>query len=723
MSNTFCQSEVLLIILGIWEIMFGSTNNNTPAFNLRCVLEKDKLNAKNFLEWEMAVRIVLRPEGRESVLNTPLPEPLPETATAAKKRARQTLEANSMQVTCLMLACMEHDFQKRFNNLDAYTIIQQLRTMFKKNARLVRFEANCKLLECKLGKGKPFGPHVFALIGHFQVMEKLGFPYPKELATDIVIRSLPETFDAFRLNFYMQGGEATLPELHGMLVQAERSLPTEPALKDVLMATPKAKVAALHECYHCHKIGHWKRNCPAIWKKKGLVRHLQVFDTACGSHITSNVHGLKRSRSLSKGEVDLRVGNGARVAALAVGVYILTLPSAKLLNGLYVLDLETHIYNINSKKRKTNDSNPTYLWHCRLGHISSKRIEKLRTSERANDLLALIYTDVCGPMSTVARGGYSYFITFTEDVRRYGYVYLMRHKWESFEKFKEFQNEFDDHLKNRGILSQLTPPGTPQLNGVSKRRNQTLLDMVRSVMSLADLPISFWGFALDIAAFTLNRAPTKAVEKTSCEMWTGNVPKLSFLRIWGCEAYVKRLISDKLAPKSDKCLFVGYPKKTKGYYFYNESENKVFVARNGVFLEQEFISRKTSGSNVYLEEVRDEQQMDKVNTSSEAPQHDNAQEEMHSTHLPPTAPSGENPREVTLPNEAETSLVVPLRKSSRTIIPSRRYIDFLLAENFEITMLESEEPTSHKDALESPDSEKWLEAMKSEMDSIHAKIH
>ena len=77
--------------------------------------------------------------------------------------------------------------------------------------------------------------------------------------------------------------------------------------------------------------------------------------------------------------------------------------------------------------------------------------------------------------------------------------------------------------------------------------------------------------------------------------------------------------------------------------------------------------------------------MDKVSTSSEAPQHD-AQEEMHSTHLPPTAPSGENPREVTLPNEAETSLVVPLRKSSRTIIPSRRYIDFLLTESSDTTV-------------------------------------
>ena len=87
------------------------------------------------------------------------------------------------------------------------------------------------------------------------------------------------------------------------------------------------------------------------------------------------------------------------------------------------------------------------------------------------------------------------------------------------------------------------------------------------------------------------------------EIWTGKTPSLSFLKIWGCDAYVKRQISYKLAPKFDKCLFVGYPKETKGYYFYNTSENKVFIARNGVFLKRKFISKGTSGSTVQLEEV------------------------------------------------------------------------------------------------------------------------
>ncbi|KAL1220014.1 Retrovirus-related Pol polyprotein from transposon TNT 1-94 [Cardamine amara subsp. amara] len=83
-------------------------------------------------------------------------------------------------------------------------------------------------------------------------------------------------------------------------------------------------------------------------------------------------------------------------------------------------------------------------------------------------------------MGTSARGNFQYFITFIDDFSRYGYVYLKRHKSESFEKFKEFQNE-------------LTLPGTPQWNGVSERRNQTLLDMVRSMMSHTDLPLSRLG--------------------------------------------------------------------------------------------------------------------------------------------------------------------------------------------------------------------------------------
>ena len=79
---------------------------------------------------------------------------------------------------------------------------------------------------------------------------------------------------------------------------------------------------------------------------------------------------------------------------------------------------------------------------CLLGKMTKTPF--IGFPERASDLLELIHTDVCGPMSSIARGGFQYFITFTNDLSRYGYVYMMKHKSETFEKFKEFQREVEN---------------------------------------------------------------------------------------------------------------------------------------------------------------------------------------------------------------------------------------------------------------------------------------
>ena len=78
---------------------------------------------------------------------------------------------------------------------------------------------------------------------------------------------------------------------------------------------------------------------------------------------------------------------------------------------------------------------------------------------------------------------------------------------------------------------------------------------------------------------------------------------MSFLKIWGCDTYVKRLQPDKLKPKSEKCVFIGYPKETIGYTFYHRSEGKIFVAKNGTFLEKGFLSKEVTGRIVELDEV------------------------------------------------------------------------------------------------------------------------
>jgi hypothetical protein len=118
----------------------------------------------------------------------------------------------------------------------------------------------------------------------------------------------------------------------------------------------------------------------------------------------------------------------------------------------------------------------------------------------------------------------------------------MRHKSKSFEKFKEFKPEVENqlnksikalrsdcegkylsyeftmYLKECEIVSQLAPPGTPQWNGIFERRNQTLLDMVRSMMSNTTFSKIFWGHALETVALTINRVPSKSVEKTPYEL-------------------------------------------------------------------------------------------------------------------------------------------------------------------------------------------------------------
>ena len=98
--------------------------------------------------------------------------------------------------------------------------------------------------------------------------------------------------------------------------------------------------------------------------------------------------------------------------------------------------------------------------------------------------------------------------------------------------------EFKDFLLENGILSHLTAPNTPEQTGVEKRKNQTLLDMVRSMISYSSLPLSFWGYALQTAVRILNVVLSKSIPKTPLELWNERKPSLRHLRIWVCPAHV-----------------------------------------------------------------------------------------------------------------------------------------------------------------------------------------
>ncbi|GJR48770.1 retrotransposon protein, putative, ty1-copia subclass [Tanacetum coccineum] len=126
------------------------------------------------------------------------------------------------------------------------------------------------------------------------------------------------------------------------------------------------------------------------------------------------------------------------------------------------------------------------------------------------------------------------------------------------------------------------------------------------MMNLPTLPLSFWDYALESATRILNMVPTKKVDKTPYELWYGKVPNLSYLKVWGCEALVKRDTPDKLQQRSIKCIFIGYPKETMGYYFYFPPKNKIVVARYAKFFEKSLITQEVSGRAVDLKEIQDE---------------------------------------------------------------------------------------------------------------------
>ena len=329
--------------------------------------------------------------------------------------------------------------------------------------------------------------------------------------------------------------------------------------------------------------------------------------------------------------------------------------------------------------------------------------------ERTTELLGLVHTDVCGPMTTQARGGYSYFITFTDDLSRFGYVYLMKHKFEAFDKFKEYQSmvkkqtrksikvlrsdrggeylstEFLDYLKVNGILFEWTSPFTPQLNGVAERRNRTLLDMVWSMMCFSNLLVSFWGHALEMAAYILNKVPSKSMSSTPYEIWSEKKTYLKYFKVWRCPAYVKRNFGYKLEARADKCLFVGYPREGRGYQFYHLTEQKVFVSRHATFLEKEYILEKENGKTIELEEVQETQI-------------ENSQPVEHIVRLEPEH-------------------ITPLRRSERVSRAPKRY-EFI-TENNEAQVIQNDEPLTYTEAIQSSDSDKWQEAMESEIDSMY----
>ena len=201
--------------------MTTNTSNNI----LRSILDKEKLSGTNFLDWHRNLRIVLKHDKKLYVLETPVPEEEPpSSAPKAERDAYKKHVDDANETACLMLATMNSELQKQDENMVAFDMIEHLKMLYQEQARHERFEVSKALFQGKLAEGAPVGPHVLKMIGYVENLERLGFPLEKELATDLILQSLPDRFSQFVLNFNMNDMDKSLPELLAMLRTAEQML-------------------------------------------------------------------------------------------------------------------------------------------------------------------------------------------------------------------------------------------------------------------------------------------------------------------------------------------------------------------------------------------------------------------------------------------------------------------------------------------------------------------
>ncbi|GJS45342.1 retrotransposon protein, putative, ty1-copia subclass [Tanacetum coccineum] len=424
-------------------------------------------------------------------------------------------------------------------------------------------------------------------ISYIDNIERLGHPVSLGLGVSLILISLGKEFDGFVQNYNMHSMGKTINEFRAMLKLHEQTLPKnnapvlhairagkvqkgnnkhkKPQLqlaargqnqgkgKNKLAYAPKPKIppppkrydpAKDSVCHQCGDTGHWKRNRPQYLAE--LLKNKKLSQGASGSD------------------------NSIQVSSNNM-VYFSAIPR----DGIFEIDLfgsytnVSSMYALSNKRAKSNLDTPL-LWHCRLGHISKKRIEKLQHDGLLN----------------------------STDLR-------------AFEKYVPCMS---GKMARKPYIHQVERANTPMYVAHSR----SCQDKEQATLSLSLTTLVVMDYALETVARILNMVSTKKVEKTPYKVWHGQAPKLSYLKFCGCEALVKRdtlTKPDKLEPGSIKCIFVGYPKETMGNSFYCPPENKLLVARNAEFLENSLITQEASGSLEDLEIIQEEDTHPSIDTS------------------------------------------------------------------------------------------------------------
>jgi Reverse transcriptase (RNA-dependent DNA polymerase)/Integrase core domain/gag-polypeptide of LTR copia-type len=379
-----------------------------------------------------------------------------------------------------------------------------------------------------------------------------------------------------------------------------------------------------------------------------------------------------------------------------------------LMNSTYVLEI-TH----NSVVQKINNTSFACIheWHRKLSHRNLDQIKRVKDvlnlsvskCSCSDDCLSciqskicvqtfpkqsrkpdfpreLITSDLCGSFNTESIGGSKYFMTFTCAATDFTEVVTLRNKSDCKQEvinfmekcFTQFGNypkvfrtdrggeyldsELQNYLKSKGIQPQCTVANSPQQNGISERKNRTLVEAVRTLLVEKKLPHFLWAEALYHACFTFNCIPKINETKSPREKFFNKSSNISFIE-FGSPVIFKMNAQNmsKLKPKGEFGIFVGFDQNSKGYRIY--ANHKIQIRRNVKFID-----------------------------------HPEKQKEV-------------------LPSSSQENIVEEqqtLRRSERI----QQQKSLLTQTHFE--------PRTYKQAIKCPDRQHWLNAMKEELESIKA---
>lgn len=282
-------------------------------------------------------------------------------------------------------------------------------------------------------------------------------------------------------------------------------------------------------------------------------------------------------------------------------------------------------------------------------------------------------------------------------------------------------NEFRLFCKDMGISRQLTTAYTPQKNGITERKNRTIMNMVRCILNDISVPKEFWPEAARWAAHVLNRSPI-SIEKNKIpeELWSGKRPIVNYFRIFGSLAHVH--VPDqkrkKLDDKSFPCVLIGVSNESKAYRLFNPINSEIIVSRDVVFEEDKGWKWETNSTETQLiwkgcdDELEDE---DKDQEGEEELVEDN-----NNSNSFVTEPNSEAEPS----NHNEESAPTPIPESSRPT-RNKRPPTYLLDYSTEESPQEEESNNVIVDGSKDPSTFEeaikeivWRKAMKDEMASI-----